>query len=153
LALFAAPHDTTTTSPVKVSSPSPWCTTTPVTDLPDAFVSRRSASASVSSVTLGCSSAGRTASTSASDFACTRHGKPSQVAQRTQALNAGAVSSSRTPHGAWNGWRPMASRSSLSCWMRGSCETAGNGYGPLDHGSVGSSPRAPCTWYSASAPA
>ena len=31
-------------------------------------------------------SAGRTPSTSASDLACTRHGKPSQVEQRTQAL-------------------------------------------------------------------
>ena len=40
----------------------------------------------VRSVTLGCSSAGRTPSTSASDFAWTRHGKPSQVAQRTQWL-------------------------------------------------------------------
>ena len=29
--------------------------------------------------------------------------------------------------------------------MRGSCETAGNGYGALAGGSVGSSPRAPCT--------
>ena len=61
-------------------------TTTPVTAVPAAFVSSRTASAFVHSVTFACSSAGRTASTSASDFACTRHGKPSQVAQRTHAL-------------------------------------------------------------------
>ena len=34
---------------------------------------------------------------------------------------------SRIPHGAWNGWYPAAARSSESCWIRGSCETAGNG--------------------------
>ena len=56
------------------------------------------------------------------------------------------ASSSMTPQGAWNGWWPAAARSSESCWMRGSCETAGNGYGALAGGSVGSSPRAPCTW-------
>src|SRR3954454_10753067 len=50
-------------------------------------------------------------------------------------------SSSRMPHGAWNGCSPAASRSSESCWMRGSCETAGCGYGALAGGSVGSSPR------------
>ena len=54
--------------------------------MPAALVSSRSARVRVSSVTLSCSSAGRTASTSASDFACTRHGKPSHVAQRTQRL-------------------------------------------------------------------
>ncbi len=89
------------------------------------------ASAFVSSVTLSCSSAGRTPSTSASDFACTRHGKPSHVAQRTQALWGMSSSASITPHGAWNGWRPSAARSSESCWMRGSWLTAGNGYGAL----------------------
>ncbi len=41
---------------------------------------------------------------SASDLACTRHGKPSQVAHRMQALAGRRASSSRMPHGAWNGW-------------------------------------------------
>ncbi len=62
------------------------------------------------------------------------------------ALRGMSASSSTTPHGAWNGWWPARSRSSESCWIRGSWLTAGNGYGALDHGSVGSSPRAPCTW-------
>ena len=75
-----------------------------MTALPLAFVSSRTASAFVSSVTLGCSIAGRTQSTSASDFACTRHGKPSHVAQRTQRPNGMFASSSSTPQGAWNGW-------------------------------------------------
>ena len=121
-------------------------TTTPVTAVPAAFVSSRSARAPVSSVTLRCASAGRTASTSASDFACTRHGKPSHVAQRTQRLLGRSASSSMTPQGAWNGCSPAAARSSESCWMRGSWLTAGCGYGALACGSVGSSPRAPCTW-------
>ena len=103
------------------------------------------------SVTFGYSSAGRTPSTSASDLACTRHGKPSHVAQRTHVLNGGFASSRMTPHGAWNGWKPAFSRSSESCWIRGSCTSAGNGYGALDGGSVGSSPRAPCTRYICSA--
>ena len=60
------------------------CTTTPVTAVPASLVSRRRACALVSMVTLACSSAGRTPRTSASDFACTRHGKPSHVEQRTQ---------------------------------------------------------------------
>ena len=78
-------------------------------------------------VTLACSSAGRTPRTSASDFACTRHGKPSHVEQRTHALWGMSSSASITPQGAWNGWRPAAARSSASCWMRGSWLTAGNG--------------------------
>ena len=113
---------------------------------PLASVSSRIASAPVSSVTFGCSSAGRTASTSASDFACTTHGKPSQSPHRTQRLYGMSLSSSMIPHGAWNGWWPAAARSSASCWMRGSCDTGGNGYGALAGGSVGSSPRAPWTW-------
>ncbi len=121
-------------------------TSTPVTAVPALLVSSRSAWVRVSSVTLSCLSAGRTAITSASDFACTRHGKPSQVAQRTQVLLGASPSSSSTPHGAWNGFSPAAARSSESCWMRGSWLTAGNGYGALERGSVGSSPRAPCTW-------
>ena len=80
---MAAPQETTTISLAKVSV-SPLCsTTTPVTAVPSAFVSSLTAFALVSSVTFGCSSAGRTAITSASDFAWTAHGKPSQLAQRT----------------------------------------------------------------------
>ena len=56
-----------------------------------------------SSVTFGCSSAGCTAITSASDLACTRHGN-----RRSPAADAAAVgmlaSLSRTPQGAWKGW-------------------------------------------------
>ena len=84
--------------------------------------------------------------TSASDLACTRHGNPSQVAQRMHALNAGFASSSMIPYGEWNGCSPTRARSSNSCWMRGSCDTGGKGYGALAGGSVGSSPRVPCTW-------
>ena len=58
----------------------------------------------VSSVTFGCSSAGRTPSTSASDLPCTAQGKPSQFVQRTQALYGRFASFRRTPQGAWNGW-------------------------------------------------
>ena len=72
--------------------------------MPAAFVSSFTAFAFVSSVTFGCSSAGRTPSTSASDFPCTAQGKPSQFMQRTQALYGMFASFSRTPHGAWNGW-------------------------------------------------
>ena len=67
------------------------------------------------------------------------------MAQRTQWLCGMSASTSRTPHGAWKGRSPAASRSSESCWMRGSWLTAGNGYGADDGGSVGSSPRAPWT--------
>ena len=102
-------------------------TATSVTAVPAGFVCSATASAFVSSVTLAYSSAGRTASTSASDLACTRQGKPSQVGQRTQRLNGMFASSSMTPQGAWNGCSPAAARSSESCWMRGSWETAGNG--------------------------
>ena len=116
-----------------------------MTSVPASFVSSLTAFALVLSSTFGCSSAGRTPSTSASDFPCTAQGKPSQFMQRTQALYGMFDSTSRIPHGAWNGWWPAAARSSESCWIRGSCETGGNGYGPLAGGSVGSSPRAPCT--------
>ena len=149
--MLAAPHATTTTSPANRSSASSRSTTTSVTVVPPSFVSSLTTFEFVSSVTFGCSSAGRTPSTSASDFACTRHGKPSQVAQRMHVLNGVFDSSSRIPQGAWKGWKPLAARSSESCWIRGSCETAGCGYGALAGGSVGSSPRAPCTWYSCSA--
>ena len=66
-------------------------------------------------------------------------------------LRSGFDSSSITPTGSGNGWWPVRSRSSESCWMRGSWLTAGYGYGVERHGSVGSAPRVPCTWYSRSA--
>ena len=72
--------------------------------MPASFVSSFTARAFVSSVTFGCSSAGRTPSTSASDLPCTAHGKPSQFWQRTQTLYGMFGSLSRIPHGAWNGW-------------------------------------------------
>ena len=84
--------------------------------------------------------------TSASDLACTRHGYPSHQAHRMQSLAGRRASSSRMPHGAWNGWYPPACRSLASCWIRGSCDTAGHGYCFDQCPSVGSSPCAPCTW-------
>jgi hypothetical protein len=107
-------------SAANVSRSPPWSTTTPVTARPSAPVSSRTASAPVISVTLPCSSAGRTASTSVSDLACTRHGKPSHVAQRTHWLCGMSASFRRMPQGAWNGWCPAAASCSESCSMRGS---------------------------------
>ena len=86
LAELAAPHETTTRSDMNVSVPPSCSTTTPVTAVPASFVSSFVARAFVISVTFGCSSAGRTAMTSASDFAWTRQGNPSQSGQRTQRL-------------------------------------------------------------------
>ena len=57
-----------------------------------------------------------------------------------QSLAARWSSSSRIPHGAWNGWYPAAARSSASCWIRGSCDTGGQGYCLETGPSVGSSP-------------
>ena len=84
--MLAAPQATTTTSAENRSSPPSRSTTTSVTAVPSPFVSSLATLAFVRSVTFECSSAGRTPSTSASDFACTRHGKPSHVAQRMQVL-------------------------------------------------------------------
>ncbi len=78
-------------------------TSTPVTVVPAASVVSFVARAFVTSVTLGCFSAGRTPKISASDFAWTSDGKPSQVAQRMHGLLTMSFSSRRTPHGAWNG--------------------------------------------------
>ena len=83
---FAAPHETTTTSPAYLSVSPSRSTTTSVTAVPASFVSSLTAFAFLSRVTFGCSSAGLTAMTSASDLACTRQGKPSQSGQRTQRL-------------------------------------------------------------------
>ena len=76
----------------------------PVTVVPLALVVSLMALALVSSVTFGYSSAGRTPITSASDLACTRHGKPSHVAQRMQVLNGLLCSLSIIPFGEWKGW-------------------------------------------------
>src|SRR3954453_11656351 len=103
LAEFAAPHDTTTMSPRKTSRCPATLATTSVTAVPLALVSSLIALALRSSVTLGNSSAGRTAMVSASDLACTRHGKPSQVWQRMQVLYAMFCSSSITAQGAGKG--------------------------------------------------
>ena len=104
MAVLAAPHASTTTSAANCSVAPSRSTTTVVTLVPASFVSSLTTSAFVSSVTFGCSSAGRTPITSASDLPCTRHGKPSQFMQRTQALYGMFDSSSRIPQGAWNGW-------------------------------------------------
>ena len=102
--MFAAPQATTTMSAEYRSVAPSRSTTTAVTAVPASFVSSLPALALVSSVTFGCSSAGRTPSTSASDLPCTAHGKPSQFWQRTQAVYGMFASFSRIPHGAWNGW-------------------------------------------------
>ena len=103
LAVFAAPQASTTRSAENVFV-SPSCsTTTPLTVEPPSAVSSFKAVAFVSSSTFGCSSAGRTPSTSASDLPWTTHGKPSQFAQRTQWLFGRFDSLSRIPQGAWKG--------------------------------------------------
>ena len=145
-ALFAAPHETTMISPANVSSRPSTLATTLVTAVPLSLLCSRTASAPVSSVTFGCSIAGRTPITSASAFACTRQGNPSQLSQRTHLLNGMFDSPSMIPQGAWNGCSPALAKSSESCWIRGSCDTGGNGYSALAGGSVGSSPCTPCTW-------
>ena len=81
----------------------PRSTTTSETWFPDPLVSSFTTLVFVSSVTFGCSSAGRTPSTSASDLAWTRHGKPSHVEHRTQWLYGMFASFSLIPQGAWNG--------------------------------------------------
>ena len=75
-----------------------------MTAVPEGLVSSLIACVFVSSVTLACSSAGRTPNTSASDFACTRQGKPSHVWQRMHVLCGLSSSTSLIPQGAWNGW-------------------------------------------------
>ena len=84
-------------------------------------------SAPVSKVTLSRPSTGRTAMTSASDLAWTRHGYPSHQVHRMHVLAGRFASSSRIPHGAWNGWYPPLANFSVICWILSSCETAGHG--------------------------
>ena len=69
LAELAAPQETTTISALKVSRLPSRSTTTSVTAVPVELVCSFTAWAFLSSVTFGYSSAGRTASTSASDLA------------------------------------------------------------------------------------
>src|SRR5262245_33867243 len=71
---FTAPHDTTTKSPLKTRVSPFTCATTPVTSRPEALVCRRRTLASVSRVMFGFGKLGRTAITSVSDFAPTKHG-------------------------------------------------------------------------------
>ena len=74
LALLAAPAEITTMSPVYTSRSPPRVTTTPVTVRPEGSVSSLVTSAPHTSVTFSRPRTGRTAITSASDLACTRHG-------------------------------------------------------------------------------
>src|SRR5262249_7206332 len=71
---FTAPHDTTTMSPVNTTCSPFTSATTPVTSRPLALVCNRKTLASVSRVMFGSHITGRTASTSASDFAWTMQG-------------------------------------------------------------------------------
>src|SRR5215467_2709859 len=116
-----------------------------LTSQPLASVSRRCTRVLVNRVTLGYLMASSTHTTCASDFAPTRQANPSQVLHRIHRLLVGLRSSSITPTGTWNGFKPERAKSSESCWIRGSWLTAGHGYGALAGGSVGSSPRLPCT--------
>src|SRR5262249_35733417 len=146
---------TATMSPVYTSGAPPRVTTTPVTVRPAGSVSSRVTSAPVSNVTLACPSSGRTAMTSASDLACTRHGYPSHQVHRMHALRHAPrgrwASPSMIPEGPGSGWSPLSPRPAEISAIRGSCDTAGHGYG-WDRGpSVGSSPPLPCTWYNCSA--
>src|SRR5215467_7564925 len=97
---FTAPQETTTISPRKTRVSPLTCATTPVTSRPDALVCNRNTFASVISVMFGSFKAGRTALTSASDFAPTRHGYPSHVSHRRQGLRCIIASLIRTPIGA-----------------------------------------------------
>ena len=74
-----------------------------MTAVPAGLVSSFTTRALRTRVTLACSRAGRTPTTSASDLACSGHGKPSQSAHRTQMLYGMFASLTKMPHGAWNG--------------------------------------------------
>src|SRR5262244_547145 len=94
-----APQDATTKS-AEYSSREPFCPTITLRiSRPDGLVSSRSTKAFVLRVTFGNLRAGSTAQACASDFAPTRHGKPSQVSQRIQALAWRSRSFSITPSG------------------------------------------------------
>src|SRR5467141_925513 len=100
----------TDTTPAEYSSRAPLrLTITLLTARPDGIVSSRSAKAFVSSVTLGNSSAGSTASTCASAFARTRQGNPSQAPQRMHWLQFGFFSSI---------WIPKSPCSPCTWYMR-----------------------------------
>ena len=116
-------------SPLYVSRAPRRSTATSVTLWPLLSVTSRSAFACVISVTLSWVSAGRTHRTCASAFPSVRQGKPSNRSQRTQRPASGSDSFRSTPTGRWNGRCPVFSKSSDSCWMRGSCDTGGYGNG------------------------
>ena len=94
-----APAADTTMSAEKRSVWPARSTWTAAISRPEALVSRRVTFASVSSVTLGCSSAGFTQQTCESAFALTRHGWPSHVLHRMHGLVCGFLSSSMMPSG------------------------------------------------------
>ena len=111
------------------SDPSSRSVTTPVTLRPESSVSKRCTLAPVINVTLSLDSTGSTQMTWASDLAFSTHGKPSTRSQRMHTLvcaaRPGSTSWRLTPIGRWKGCSPSFSRSSLNCWMRGSCDTGG----------------------------
>ena len=78
MAELAAPQATTTMSPGYRSVSPSRSATTWVTAVPAGLVSSFTTRAFRIRVTLACSRAGRTPATSASDLACSGHGKPSQ---------------------------------------------------------------------------
>src|SRR6516165_1352603 len=94
-----APQETTTMLAEYFSEAPFRRTTTFVTSRPLGLVSNLSTKALVNSLTPGNCNAGSTHITWASDFAWTRHGKPSHVSQRMHLLLCGSFSSSRTPSG------------------------------------------------------
>ena len=141
---FAAPQETTTRSAASVSV-SPSCsTTTPVTAVPASFVSSFTARAFVSSVTFGCSSAGRTADHLGVRLGVEDAGEPVAVgAAHATCCRAGSTrrAGCRTARGT-GGSRPRPGRPrAAGCAAR--ARRQGAGYGALASGSVGSSPVAP----------
>ena len=137
---MAAPADRTAT-PASTTSGSP--STSPISRVtrPAASTSSERMRAPVRSRTLPPASAGPSAQVSASDLAPSRHGKPSQVWQRTQ-VPPGRRS---MPIDVLAGCRPCDSSRAIVSRMYGSCGSGGYGKGLLRQGSDGSSPVVPWT--------
>ena len=121
LAVLAAPQASTTTSAAYVSVSPSRSTTTPFTARAGALVSSFTACAFVSSVTFGCSSAGRTPNTSASDLPCT----DAREAVAVRAADAGASracsprsAGSRTGRGTAGSPPPRDRRGAAACAAR-----------------------------------
>jgi len=116
---------------------------------PVVSVSSRTTLAFVTIETLSCFSAGSTQITCASDFRLRQAREPvhlvapdtGAVPGRPALLVLDEIDADRQMERC----SPCFSRSSLNCWMRGSCSTGPNRYGALAAPSVGSSPRRPCT--------